>query len=644
MKTIDQFLGELEEELQYLNAKDRLEVVKHYRDKINISVDYGNSIQKVLATLPTPQKIAEEVYASKGINFIEKRKKAKRRKQIFLSIINSIIILMLLAGFVTVAFYDIYYVVRLCILIGKSFNFFNFLDTLLLILLNISYIGILLIGLIYIFDLFYIIVMHLLETILDTINKDIKEYPFMDFTLSGIIEKKLKKKKLIFKVLIGCFIAFVFFGVSGYLTKGYIYRSMNNTIETRENVIIDEEINNIYIPLNSSFVKITQDNELEKLTIKYGSEFEDGLNYQIADKKLTINPNKAQKYDILGFLNEPRQVVEIILPKNSLDLSINIEFNDGIFDIVNVTNENLNLTITGNNFISAITKTHIKSFNAAGREMNLALQDNIINNVDIKMNLGTYKSVGDYNNSLKIVNNLGTIILQKTYFNVANIENTSGKAAIDKIDANELVYTAIRSEDYFQDNVYNKVNLSILYNSNVQMDRVVITSEFIVKEDGGYLKIDYLKTPSIYLDAVNGTFNLYHLGENLNINTVDPSNELYEYYNKYNDPKYYKSTTLKATTAQGKISILASNAYSAEFLMNETTLEMGNTNMIYTVIQTNGSKINLTDISGKDINIKTKGGTLVFYNDSESSKNSGIVLEYSGDATLADIDENIKRK
>ena len=134
MKTIDQFLGELEEELQYLNAKDRLEVVKHYRDKINISVDYGNSIQKVLATLPTPQKIAEEVYASKGINFIEIRKKAKRRKQIFLSIINSIIILMLLAGFVTLAFYDIYYVVRLCILIGKSFNFFNFLDTLLLIL------------------------------------------------------------------------------------------------------------------------------------------------------------------------------------------------------------------------------------------------------------------------------------------------------------------------------------------------------------------------------------------------------------------------------------------------------------------------------------------------------------------------------
>ena len=86
MRTVEQFLGELEEELQYLNGKERLEVVKHYRDKINIAMDYGDSAQKVLATLPTPQKIAEEVYASKGINYLEKRKKAKRRNQIFCNI------------------------------------------------------------------------------------------------------------------------------------------------------------------------------------------------------------------------------------------------------------------------------------------------------------------------------------------------------------------------------------------------------------------------------------------------------------------------------------------------------------------------------------------------------------------------------
>ena len=112
MRTVEQFLGELEEELQYLNGKERLEVVKHYRDKINIAMDYGDSAQKVLATLPTPQKIAEEVYASKGINYLEKRKKAKRRNQIFFAILNSIIILILLGGFITIGYFDIYYVIR----------------------------------------------------------------------------------------------------------------------------------------------------------------------------------------------------------------------------------------------------------------------------------------------------------------------------------------------------------------------------------------------------------------------------------------------------------------------------------------------------------------------------------------------------
>jgi len=65
MKTQAEFLGELEEELKYLNAKDASQILKHYRDKINVALDYGESLQKVMATLPEPKKIAEEIYASK---------------------------------------------------------------------------------------------------------------------------------------------------------------------------------------------------------------------------------------------------------------------------------------------------------------------------------------------------------------------------------------------------------------------------------------------------------------------------------------------------------------------------------------------------------------------------------------------------
>lgn len=100
----------------------------------------------------------------------------------------------------------------------------------------------------------------------------------MDFTLSGTIEHLLKKKRLVLKVLIGCGIAFVVFGISGYATKGYIYRSMNNTIETRQTITIDEDINTVTIPENSMFIKITTSKDIDKVTFKYGSEFEDDLN------------------------------------------------------------------------------------------------------------------------------------------------------------------------------------------------------------------------------------------------------------------------------------------------------------------------------------------------------------------------------
>ena len=60
-------------------------------------------------------------------------------------------------------------------------------------------------------------------------------------------------------------------------------------------------------------------------------------------------------------------------------------------------------------------------------------------------------------------------------------------------------------------------------------------------------------------------------------------------------------------------------------------------------VSTSDSKINLTDISGKTFDLKTKGGSVVFYNDSEVSKASGLVLTFDGSQTMQDIDENIKR-
>ena len=335
--------------------------------------------------------------------------------------------------------------------------------------------------------------------------------------------------------------------------------------------------------------------------------------------------------------------MEIILPVNTNVENINLTYSDGVFDIANVNEPNLNINISGINIIAAFTNTTLNSLVANGTEMNLALENNKINTVDVIMKSGKYCGVSDNYQNIKIVNNLGTIILQKATFSVANIENTSGKAAIDRIDATTFNYQAIRSEDYFLDTYVNDFNLSVLYNSNVQINRVVVENEFKIEEGGAYLKIDYAKCKTIIITGSSTTNNLYHLGEDVSLSGIETDSEDYESYTKYNDSAYNKLAIVKAETKDGRFSMLSGSVYSIDFKLNKTSLEMATISLNDAYVSTSDSKINLTDISGKTFDLKTKGGSVVFYNDSEVSKASGLVLTFDGSQTMQDIDENIKR-
>lgn len=66
MGKLEEFLLELETELQYLKPKDASEVLKYYRDRINIALDYGETIEHILAKLPTPQKLRQKRISQKG--------------------------------------------------------------------------------------------------------------------------------------------------------------------------------------------------------------------------------------------------------------------------------------------------------------------------------------------------------------------------------------------------------------------------------------------------------------------------------------------------------------------------------------------------------------------------------------------------
>ena len=105
MGKLEEFLLELETELQYLKPKDASEVLKYYRDRINIALDYGETIEHILAKLPTPQKIAAETYKSKGTDFLNIRKKQLRKKQIVNAIFSSILLFIMVVAFFAISFF-----------------------------------------------------------------------------------------------------------------------------------------------------------------------------------------------------------------------------------------------------------------------------------------------------------------------------------------------------------------------------------------------------------------------------------------------------------------------------------------------------------------------------------------------------------
>ena len=66
MKTQNEFLECLEEELRFLKAQEIQEILKHYRERIAIEIDYGAPEEKVIKNLPDPKDIAKEIYEFKA--------------------------------------------------------------------------------------------------------------------------------------------------------------------------------------------------------------------------------------------------------------------------------------------------------------------------------------------------------------------------------------------------------------------------------------------------------------------------------------------------------------------------------------------------------------------------------------------------
>ena len=120
MSKINEFLTELEQELIYLKPKDAGDVLKFYRDKINIAMDYEADEDKIIASFPSPKKIAEDIYKSKGKDYLNKRKKQIKSSSKIKAILSGLLVLAMVLFVFTITVFAVSSIIQLFKLFGLS--------------------------------------------------------------------------------------------------------------------------------------------------------------------------------------------------------------------------------------------------------------------------------------------------------------------------------------------------------------------------------------------------------------------------------------------------------------------------------------------------------------------------------------------
>ena len=631
MSKINDFLNELEKELIYLKPKDASEVLKFYRDKINVAMDYEDDENKIISTLPTPKKIAEDIYKSKGKDFLTKRKKQVNTSAKIKAILSIGLVLAIVAFLFTITIFVFSALLQLFKLIRMSFITNDLVDILTLDLFLLAYILVLGIIYIYFFDLMYILISHFIYPFLYEFVKKDKEYKALSFTISGLIEKIFKKKGILGKVLLVIFVALIVFAISNIVTKGYIYRSINDEVSLVEEVVIEDYIDEIKINESTTFVKVFY-GDVNNLTLKYYNEFKDELKYSITDNDLVIDSIKQNLFDLFGILDEPLSKLEIILPINNNLKKLDISLNMGYFDIVDYKG-NLYLDIKGTNSTYAITRSNFDSLIVDGYNLNVACEDNKISNADIKLEDGKVNFVKNEITNLVVNNHLVDLIIQDANIDNINISSVSSRTVLDKINASEITFKDRNSESSLQYIYATNANVSSYGSSDVEIYKSIFEGTLSLDNSIGNFDLSYIKANNIVTEFESGNVEMYYI----NRNVIDARDDFLIKYNEFISKSNFVFSTYKT-----KVVITSSSFNDVSCDFKEGSVKINASYLADTNMHFIDTYVNFIDVDGIKMNVDVNGGSFAF--DDENIK-TDIVVCVTGEIIKTDIyiSETIKR-
>lgn len=515
--TVREFLITLEEELKYLPKNKRKTVINIYQSKINNEIDLGTQEEKIIAGFEDPKKIAEGIYESEGINYLERRKRKHHSDDIFKMLVSSFAFLFAVSTLILLTF----------LFVRSSINYFDLLtlvdknEIIWMAFLIISYLGTLLFLYIYLLDIFILIINFLFDRILKPFKKENK---LKDFSIVDFIEEKIKVKKLFSKVLLGFVVVFIVsiicnFTMDTYLKRSYLQKDPERFTQTYD-LNEFQEFNSIKFNIDEAKLYIRYG---ESLNIKLRSEFDKNLDISDNGNKLDITIDNIHKYDIFNFLKEPMPIMEVTLPH---DLNISIYINNGIVDIQDLNINTIYLKMYQGNSYFVKTNIHEGNFNTSN--CGLGIQDSIIQDLNLESNSGQIVFENNSIDTVKINNLSSEIIVSKLNAQSINLISSQGNIQFKEINCNSIDFNTTKGQvEVNTINSLNKIRLVSSSTADITLAnaKTINTEVISVYGDIVFFNVEsdanVETTKTVIMNKVKGAYTINCLGNFLTIQEAE---------------------------------------------------------------------------------------------------------------------------
>lgn len=655
-----EFLSQLIEELKYLKPKDANEVVKFYQQKISTALDYGEKEEKIIANLPSPKKIAEDIYKTKGIAYIDLRKKEMKRQAIF-SFIGSIIITIIIGLIFT---YITYLFATMSINLFNimfQINSFTILDKITLIITGILILLIELIAYIYIIDLCYSMIMYFISgPIYQLKNKKINP-EIANFTISGLFNKIIKQEKVLIKAAILLIFIALISGIINYSTKGYLYRSgVDNASIKEEHIVTNQNINKIIYTGSKANFTITSVDNIENITIEYYHEFNHNFELKENNNTLEIVFSDAKNLDILNILKEPTQIVVIKIPSTYqlIDVELNITESN-----INLMNANLNNVKIINNvgtyqiYNSKLTSLDIKTnkgiVKTSSQDELYQGTNNQITNLTIDILNGEVELINIFGSNSKLTNSTAKFNINNLNYNELTINSSAGELLIDNIIINQLNYETKSTMCTIANSKINNAEVKVVATSSLTLNKTIINEKIDSIVTGSYFILEFVKTPLITVKASSSTIYFYNLSENIKGDNLSILNQEYNSLDILPVINLENESSTKVAIDNDFSNLLKDQEKPLEDITNikdsiktlnikqtKGVVSIKNAKVIDIVMDLNEVNVEMKNVYGNPYHITIKSGYLTFNN--EQDTNQEIYLEKDV-ITQVELSNNIKK-